>query len=347
MSKKLSERKQKILGAIVEDYLNSAEPVGSRTLSKKHLKDVSPATIRNEMADLEEEGFIVQPHTSAGRIPSDLGYRYYVDALMRPKHLTQKEVEYIRKEYKRMGNDIEEMLKTTARIMSSLSDYATMIIAPRIYRRAIRLVDMVLLDIRRAAVVLLTEPGQADNLVLQLPTENISQNDLVRMSNLLTEKLKGVTITKLNAALVKEITSEMPNYKDVLEDTFHLIKHAMHKSMHEKVMSAGLANIAKQPEFNDMEHMKNILATIESDDIISKIMRENSTNSGTTITIGTEIKYKEINDCSVVLKRYTVSEDSFGIMGVIGPTRMPYNKVQSVVEYVSDALSSVMDEEIF
>jgi len=346
MGSKLSERKRKILGAIVEDYLDTAEPVGSRTLSKKYLKEVSPATIRNEMSDLEEEGYIKQPHTSAGRIPSDLGYRFYVDELMKKKVLAPKELDYIRSEYKHIGNDIEGILKTTANIMSSLSDYATMISAPRLYKQAIKIVDMVLLDIRRAAVVLLTDSGHADNLTLKLRSDNIEQNDLIRMSNLLTEKLKGITITKLNAALVKEIISEMPTYRDILEDTLHLIKTTMTRSLHERVLSAGLANIAKQPEFNDVGHMKSILETIEHEDVITKIMRENSSNKGITIRIGSEIKHKEINDCSVVLKRYSLSDDSFGIMGIIGPTRMTYGKVTSIVEYVSETLGSLLDEEI-
>lgn len=347
MSLNLSERKQKILSAIVEDYLNTAEPVGSRTISKKYLPNSSPATIRNEMSDLEEEGYIKQPHTSAGRIPADLGYRYYVDKLMKPKSLSQREIDFIKKEYKRVNNDIGDILGTTLKILTTLSDYATILTSPKLYQRAIKIVNMVLVDIHRAVVVLLTDSGQTDNMILKLPNTGIDQNDLIKISNLLTEKLQGVNILKLNSSLIKEIISELPVYKDILEDTLHLIKNSMEKLAQDKVMSAGLANIVKQPEFSDGLQMKNILNMIEQDNMLSDMLNEHSKTEGISIAIGSEIKYREIHNCSMVVTRYNVTEDTFGTLGIMGPTRMPYNKIKSIVECVSDTLSSLLTEELF
>jgi len=243
--KKLNQRKQKILGAVVTDYLHSAEPVSSERLSRKYIHDVSSATIRNEMSDLEEEGFLRHPHTSAGRIPSDTGYRYFVDQLMKIKGLTSKEIDFIENEYRKAGKNFEELLHTTLKVAATLSHLLAVITTPR------------------------------------LPF---------------------------------------------------------------KVLSSGLSNIIKQPEFSDSEHIKNMISIIEQEDLISKLMSESAKDDSPTIRIGSEIRHKKIKDCSIVISKYDLLGQSLGTISVIGPTRMTYNRITAVVDTVSKTLREILTQ---
>jgi transcriptional regulator of heat shock response len=244
-TKTLNARKQKILGAIVNDYLHCAEPVSSENIRERHMRDISPATIRNEMAELEKEGFLIAPHTSAGRIPSDLGYRYFVNQLMKLRGLTQKEIDFIEKAYKTAGRDTEELLHATLKVAATLSHLLAVVTAPK------------------------------------LPF---------------------------------------------------------------KVLSAGLSNIASQPEFSDSEHIKNILSVIESDDLMEQIMGENILDDNVTIKIGSEIKHKKIKDCSIVVSKYSILGETVGTISIIGPTRMTYGKISTVVDTVSKSLKRALKE---
>jgi len=242
----LDTRKQKILGAVVNDYLHCAEPVSSDKIYKKYMRDISPATIRNEMAELEEDGFLKHPHTSSGRIPSDLGYRYFVNQLMKLRGLTHKEIQFIEKEYKKAGKNVEELLHTTLKIASTLSHLLAVITAPK-----------------------------------------------------------------------------MPF----------------------KVLSSGMANIVKQPEFNDTEHIKNILSVIEREDLMEHIMDDSAKDDDITIRIGSEIKHKKIRDCSIVVSKYDLFGESVGTISIIGPTRMTYSKITSVVDTISKTLRDILSED--
>lgn len=243
--KKLNQRKQKILGAVVTDYLHTAEPVSSEKIAKKYLHDVSSATIRNEMAILEEEGFLRHPHTSSGRVPSDTGYRYFVDQLMKIRELTQKEIDFIEGEYGKAGKNLEELLHTTLKVAATLS---------------------------------------------------------------------------------------------------HLLAVVTTPSLPFKVLSSGLSNIMKQPEFSDTEHIRNMLSIIEQEDMLSNMMTRNAKESDITIKIGSEIKHKKIKDCSIVMSRYDMLGQSLGTISIIGPTRMTYSKVTAVVDTVSKTLREILKE---
>jgi heat-inducible transcriptional repressor len=243
--KTLDTRKQKILGAVVNDYLQSAEPVSSDRIYRKYMPDISPATIRNEMAELEEDGFLQHPHTSSGRVPSDLGYRYFVNQLMKLRGLTHKEIQFIEREYKKSGKNVEELLHATLKIAATLSHLLAVITAPK-----------------------------------------------------------------------------MPF----------------------KVISSGMTNIIKQPEFNDTEHIKNILSVIEREDLIEHIVGESAKDDDITIRIGSEIKHKKIRDCSIVISKYDLFGESVGTISIIGPTRMTYSKITSVVDTVSKTLRNILAE---
>ncbi len=240
----LDERKKRILEAIVRDYLHTAEPVGSRTIWRAYMPDLSPATIRNEMADLEAMGLIVQPHTSAGRIPSDLGYRYYVDHLMKSRQLTVKEDEVIQEGLKSIHNDVEDALHQTLRILSHLLEYASVV---------------------------------------------ATLNNKTR------------------------------------------------------VYSSGFSHMLKQPEFSDMNFTRQVLHTIEEEDLMAEMVREYTTEKGITIRIGSENSFKEVKNCSVMMSSYEMKNAAAGGIGVIGPTRMSYSRVASILENISRRLDNLME----
>jgi len=241
----LDERKKRILEAIVRDYLHTAEAVGSRTIWRSYMPDLSPATIRNEMADLEAMGFIIQPHTSAGRIPTDLGYRYYVDHLMRSRQLTVKEEEIINEGLKRIHRDVEEALHQTLKVLSHLLEYASVVAT-----------------------------------------------------------LGGKT----------------------------------------RIFSSGFSHMLKQPEFSDIKYTRHLMEVVEEEDLMAEMVREYTTEKGVTIRIGSENKFKEIKDCSVVMSSYDAKNAASGGIGVIGPTRMSYARVASILENISRRLDHILEE---
>ena len=240
----LDERKNRILEAIVRDYLHTAEAVGSRTIWRSYMPDLSPATIRNEMTDLEEMGLIIQPHTSAGRIPTDLGYRYYVDHLMKTRQLTTREEEIINEGMKTIHNDVEEALHQTLKTLSHLLEYASLI---------------------------------------------ATLNNKTR------------------------------------------------------VYSTGFSNMLKQPEFSDINFTRQLMHTMEEEDLMAEMVREYTTDKGITIRIGSENKFKEVKNCSVVMSPYDIKDVAAGGIGVIGPTRMSYSRVASILENLSRRLDNIME----
>jgi len=244
--KKLDNRKRKILNSVVNDYIHTAEPVSSEKIAKKYIREVSPATIRNEMASLEDDGLLKHPHTSSGRIPSDAGYRYFVDQLMKLKELSDKEMAFIRSEFNRSEKNIEELLHTTLRVTATLSHLLAVITAP---------------------------------------------------------------------------------------------KHPF------RVLSSGLSNIAEQPEFKDTEHIKNIISVVEHEDLIANMLSQDENSDDLSIRIGSEIKHSKIKDCSVVMSKYDMFGQSVGTISIIGPTRMAYSKVTSIIDVVSRTLREILGEQ--
>ena len=241
----VDERKQKILNAIVRDYQQSAEPVGSRNLSRRYLPDISPATIRNEMADLEEEGFIAQPHTSAGRIPTDKGYRFYVDRLMKTIRPSHREEEIVKQTFQKFSSNIDEVLHQTAKLLSHTLDYTAVVI---------------------------------------------------------------------------------------------------NHGSHHRVFSSGTSNLLRQPEFRNLAHMERILELLEEEEMLSELVEEYSQEGeSVTIKIGSENKLRPVKDCSMVVTSFEVNNEPIGGISIIGPTRMYYSKVASLVDYVAKELSRVLE----
>lgn len=338
----LDERKQKILQAIIKDYIATAEPVGSRTISKKYELGVSPATIRNEMADLEELGFIEQPHASAGRIPSDRGYRYYVDCLMKKQHISTEEERSILRGYQNKVKDIGAVLQQTNTILSGITNYTSMVVGPQFTKSKFRNVQLVPLDPQRALVVVVTENGMVQSRMIELP-KSVDDHDLQKISQVMNAKLQGLSMEQIKLTLIKEIYLELSKHKYVFEAAMDMIQETLSLNHEEKVYLAGTLNILNQPEFRDIGKLRTLLSLLEQDRVLKDILNEGSAaDDGITVTIGGENKVAGLKDCSIITATYQIDGKVVGSFGVMGPTRMDYDKAVSIVDFMTNHLSLIL-----
>ncbi|WP_418790701.1 heat-inducible transcriptional repressor HrcA [Phosphitispora sp. TUW77] len=340
----LDERKKKVLQAIIRDYINTAEPVGSRTIAKKYELGVSPATIRNEMADLEELGYIEQPHTSAGRVPSDKGYRYYVDCLMDKKTLSEHEEGIILSGYKAKVKDIGTVLRQTNSILSGITNYTSMVMGPQFTKSNLRHVQLVPFDSNKALVLVVTDCGLVQNKILDLP-QSVNEVDLQKITQVMNAKLQGISLDQIKLTLIKEIYYELSNHKHIFEAAMEMVQETLYLNQEEKVYLAGTLNIFNQPEFRDLSRVRTLLSLLEQDKVLKEILNENNNaETGISVTIGSENRVDGLRDCSTITATYQIDGRTVGSVGIIGPTRMDYEKAVCIIEFMTTHLSKIMKD---
>ncbi len=337
----MNERKVKILEAIIRDYIQTGDPVGSRTLSKKYDLGVSSATIRNEMADLEELGLILQPHTSAGRIPSDKGYRLYVDNLMQKTHLHPEMERIIVEMIQEKVNRIDTLIEETAKLISMLTNYATIASTPTISQARIKHLQLVPVDERNVACVIVTDTNSVKNHIIRTPKALDNQLCTV-LSNILNEGLKGVTLKDISLDKIKlSIEKKLNEYSDIAEDVLQAIHDTLEEDAVPDIFIRGATNILDFQDFNDKDKTREILKLLEEKPYLIELL-DNSPSNAIAIRIGEENIFTPMKDCSVVTTSYTVGPYTLGNIGIIGPTRMDYGQVVSVLEYVSKYITSML-----
>lgn len=336
----LNERKQRILHAVVTDYIHSAEPVGSRTISRRYDLDLSAATIRNEMSDLEELGFLMQPHTSAGRIPSQKGYRFYVDALMDATQLTLQEETYLAGFFKQLQKmrEIDQIIQQTAKVLSVITSYTSLVLGPQFRRSAFKQMRLIPLDSERALVVLITDTGYIRNKVIDLP-QALSSEELANIVNYLNEQLAGQTVESLSDTRLRQMRSDLYARMDLLNHMLQLLEEST-DSNEGRVFLGGTSNILNQPEFKDVEKVRHLLTLFEEGNRLSFVLE--TSLEGVTIRIGTENVISEMSDCSLVTATYQLHNRPVGAIGVLGPTRMEYSKVIAVIEHIAGQLNNLL-----
>ena len=334
----MDERKSKVLHAIINDYVTTAEPVGSRTIARKYHLGVSPATIRNEMADLEELGYIEQPHTSAGRIPSDRGYRYFVDCLMETYEVTQSEQGRIRQAFERKVREIEILIQHTAKLLSETTNYASLVSGPQVREAVFQNLQLVPVGEGRALLVMVTDSGFVEDQVIELPVE-ITLMELQKISGVMNEKLRGKTLEQVGRGLLRELQSELIRYQALMDQTLAFLEEKMAAGGQERVYVGGASNILSQPEFRDISKVRKLIRALEQDKVVHDILDGPGGEHRVVISIGEEIRYREMQDCSLVSATYRVGDRIIGRIGVLGPKRMEYAKVVSIVESVTQRLS--------
>lgn len=332
----MDERKRMILQAITDDYIRTAEPIGSRTIARKYNLGISPATIRNEMADLEESGYLEQPHTSAGRVPSSKGYRFYVDSLMELGGLSSTEMEYIYKSFAANETDIEQVIRDTSRLIARMSHYVCLVLGPSIQRSAFRHLQMIPLDELNILVVIVAEPGLVENRIISL-SKPISQDELEMISRFLNHTLRGLTIGEISTDLVDTIDRRLRTYRQLFEGVIELLIRSLKKETDARVYFDGAVNLLDHPEFSDLAKAKSLFNLLESEQILYGLLQPSS--RGVQIIIGEENDDEQIKDCSLITATYEIGGKTVGTIGILGPTRMEYGRTVSLLKAVVDHLN--------
>ena len=335
----LDARKMLILKAIIDDYISSVEPVGSRTIAKKYDMGLSSATIRNEMADLEEMGYLTQPHASSGRIPSEKGYRLYVDKLMNldEPYLkpTDEDLNTIKVYMENRIQELNQMLKAASEVVSRITHYTTIGIAGNIKKHAVKTLQLISIDERKLLVVVVLDNDIIKNYMVRL-RERLSDDEISRISIICSNVLTGnraedITLDKVND-IVELSGIEREKILPILDGILDCIKQCDTA----EIYTEGTANLLEHPEFNDVAKAKSLIELFNNEEEMAKLLNncENAGAKGIVVKIGTENELSEVSNCSVITATYSFNGINLGTIGVIGPTRMDYNKVISALEYI-------------
>ena len=338
----LDERKKKILNVIIQTYLDTGEPVGSRTISRLSGLNLSSATIRNEMSDLEEMGYIFQPHTSAGRIPTDKGYRFYVDNMM------QERSDEVIRENEMMVQKVdrlEHILKQVVRMLAANTNYASLITSPQGRRSRLKFIQLSRVDARQILAVMMLEGNVVKHRVLRID-EDIPEEDIVKLNLLFNTYLQGLTLREINMELVQTIRRQADIYQNTVGVLLDSIVEAIQEEDDTEIYTSGTTNLLKYPELGDREQTGALLHAIEERQGLMELLPGDSEeNNGIQVYIGSEAPVQTMKDCSIVTATYELEEGVQGTIGIIGPKRMDYKKVVRNLESVMSQLDSIFKKD--
>jgi len=338
----LDERKYRILRAIIDDYILTAMPVGSRTLSRKSEIGLSSATIRNEMSDLEELGYLDQPHTSAGRVPSVRAFRLYVDQLMRVAALGREERDYIRSHIGRTTMVLQDVLENTARVLGEVTDYAAAVMLPKSKSVQFEHVQLVPITQGLALLVLVTSAGVFKDTMIRVP-HDATPEMLSRISMGLSQALKGRSTAELSQA-VDYLRGDFAEHARLAEDILKAVSGSAAKVDSNEVVLGGRTNLLKHPEYSDVGRVRDMLTALEPHGKIASLMAGRA-QLEFSISIGPEIGERAFEDCSLVTVSYHVGNQQIGTMGILGPMRMDYARVVSVLKQAQHTLNELLNDE--
>lgn len=340
----IDDRKRKILQAIIDDYIDTAEPVGSRTIVKKCDLGLSPATIRNEMADLEDMGFLKQPHTSAGRVPSLVGYRYYVDELMTQYSLTLEEINTLRSTLEIKMDYLEKVIAKTSQVLSKLTNYTTVISAPTLTAGSLKQIRLVGIDLHRCLVVVITNQGVVRDKKMQF-TVPVTEEKLSIMEKMLNKAFANVPFGNITVDSLYSISEKTGIEMELLFPIIDFMRACVKDSEETEVYMDGATNILNFPEYSDLNKVKRFLNAVnDRKDVMRTVNAIQSTGDGINIRIGSENTDDGLSDCSIITSRYKIGDSMEGVIGIIGPVRMDYKKAVSVIKNATDMLNQKMLE---
>ena len=336
----LDERKTKILQAIIRNYLETGEPVGSRTISKDTDLNLSSATIRNEMADLEEMGYILQPHTSAGRIPSDKGYRFYVDTMMAEK---EREVVEMKDMLVERQDKMETLLKQVAKVLAQNTQYATMISAPSTHRNKVKFVQLSRVDAAHILAVIVVEGNVVKNNILSVDQE-LDDETLLKLNIVLNTHLNGLSIDEINLGMISDMKQQAGIHSFLVSSVIDAVAEAIRAEEDLEIYTSGTNNIFRYPELADQERASELINTFEEKNQLGNLVMDtlaDEENTGIQVYIGNETPVKSMKDCSVVTATYEIGEGMRGTIGIIGPKRMDYDKVIRTLRIIQSQLDDL------
>lgn len=339
----LTERQEKILYAVIQNYLETGEPVGSRTISKYTDLNLSSATIRNEMSDLEELGYIVQPHTSAGRIPSDKGYRFYVDRLISEK---DQEITDMQELMLQKTEKMEKVLKQVVRYLATSTEYATMISAPSVIRNRVKFVQLSAVDENQVLSVVVMDGNIVRNKMIEVENP-LDAETLLKLNMLLNTNLNGLTVEEINLGLITKLKEQAGIHEDIIAQVLNTVADTIQQDGDLEIYTSGATNIFKYPELADSQRASELISAFEEKDALYELISDveaagSETGTDIQVYIGNESPIATMKDCSVVTATYELDEGVKGTIGIIGPKRMDYKKVMHNLKHLKKELDSML-----
>ncbi len=338
----LSERKVKILDAVIRNYLETGEPVGSRTISKYTDLNLSSATIRNEMSDLEELGYIVQPHTSAGRIPSDKGYRFYVDHLMKEK---EREVSEMKELVIEKTEKMEQMFKQVAKLLATNTNYATLVSAPSYHMNKVKFIQLSAVNENQLLAVIVMNSNMVKNQIINLE-ESLDNETLLKLNILLNSSLNGLSLQEINLGTIAKLKEQAGIHSGIVGDVLDTLAQTLSENEDLEIYTSGATNILKYPELSDTESVTNLLSTFEEKEELQHLVNESllsdGEETGIQVYIGDEAPVRTMKDCSIVTATYDLGEGVKGTIGIVGPKRMDYEKVVTNLKTLKSQLDGIL-----
>jgi heat-inducible transcriptional repressor len=344
----MSDRKLQILQAIIMNYLETAEPVGSRTISRRFPMGISSATIRNEMSDLEELGLIEQPHTSAGRIPSAKGYRLYVDELMNSESVSLEQWDVVRAILRDKTRQLDSMLKDIGDLLATLTRYTTIVTTPQITKVRLKHLQLIPLDKESVILVLVTDGNIVRNHVIPVKG-SYSQEDLYQVTDVLNQYLCGLTVSDINLPLIQKIKNAANMDQGMMESFLDAIYDTLQNTEDVNVFTAGASNMLNFPEFSDVGRARDFMEFVQQKDQVKRLLQDEKESESRhrkgnlKIFIGSENQIQQLQDCSVVTATYRYKSFDLGSISIVGPMRMDYDRVVTALEYLADDFPGAFD----
>lgn len=341
----IDERTRKILMAIIHSFIHTGEPVGSRVISKRFDFGLSPATIRNIMSDLEDMGFLEQPHTSAGRMPTDKGYRYYVDNLHGFASLSPEESSFITQHYESYHGEVDEVMAATSRLLSEISRYAGIVLhifTITLFKR----IEFVKIRGRQVLAIFVMESGTVHNKLILLD-EEMSHEDLQQIANYLNQEFSGQPLRTIRQQVLERMTEEKAQYDNLSQQALHIGAKTFTDSAEAPgdIYLGGTSNIMDQPEFvSNLEQMKELFKAFEEKNRLITILDKCLDDTGVHVVIGSETPFKDIRECSFVTHTYSYDNHTLGVLGVVGPKRMVYPRMMAIVDHTANVVSKILTQ---
>lgn len=340
----LDERKLKVLYAIINSYIISAEPIGSRTLSKHYDIGVSPATIRNEMSDLEELGLLNKPHSSAGRVPSDKAYRLYVDSLLNLNNISidEEKKQKVKSILFSESQEVDQLLQTSARVLSEITNYTALVISPHLENSRIKHIQLLQVSSNQILLVIVNNSDIIKSTIFKVDSPT-SSNQLNTISNFLNEKLNGLPLNKLKNVLNMGLLDELYEYKDLLNKVIPVLNESVYEAEDVELYYEGVARLLNYPEYKDINKAKTILSFIEDKDKVLEILLKENLGNEIQIVIGEENVYDQLKESSIVTATYSIDGKTIGKIGLLGPTRMDYYNLINTLRLFSVNISEILE----
>ena len=336
----LEGRRREILRLVIDDYIVTAEPVGSEAARQRHGLEVSSATVRNEMAALEELGYLHQPHHSAGRVPTDQGYRVYVDSMMADEQVPHADRLRIRRTL--AATEFDQAVEQAARALAVATECASVVAAPKLREQVVRHFHLIPLTPQRAMAVIVTDAEVFEGKTVDF-ARPVSAEECDRLSQEISRRIAGRPLSDLTDRVLATVIGEAAHYQRVLDQIGSILRDRFHRASG-RIHADGQANILKQPEFQDARRAQPVLSALEQDDLMEDLLGDDQESAAVRVTIGAENRREEMRDCSVVAATYYVADRPAGVLGIVGPTRMRYGRVVSLVRFLADSLGTALEQ---